>query len=245
MAVGWQALIVASLAGFVGVAELLSRYRSDPKYVLGRLLAWVYILINAFAGIGALLLIRAFGWKFGQTEHVDLWRVLVAGFGAIAFFRSSLFVTRIGGSVVGVGPSLVLGAVLDACDRAIDRKSAERLSQMIKPELSEGLDPDKIMTALPVLCLALMQNFPSGDQAQLGADLSNIRNDKTIALATRMQAVVIHLAKHLGEDVVRQVLENGREVFVTGPPDAQAVIEQAKRELVDPESGTSSEGSTR
>jgi hypothetical protein len=244
VAVGWQALIVASLAGFVGLAELLSRYRSDPKYVLGRPLAWVYILINALAGLGALLLIRALGWRFGQTQHVDLWRVLVAGFGAIAFFRSSLFVTKIGGTVVGVGPSLVLGAVLDACDRAIDRKSAERLSEMMKPELSKGLDPDKVMAALPVLCLALMQNFPSGDQAQLGADLSNIRNDKTIALDTRMQAVVIQLAKHLGDEVVRHVLKNGREVFVAGQPPAQAVIEQAKKELSESEPEAPAGGTT-
>jgi hypothetical protein len=233
VAVGWQAVIVAVLAGFVGLAELISRYRSNPKYVLRHsLAAWTYIGINAVAGVVALFLIRALDWTFGQASHVTLWRILVAGFGAIAFFRTSLFVTKIGGSTVGVGPSVVLGSLLDACDREVDRKSAERLSGLIGRE-SKDLDPDKVMVALPVLCLALMQNFPSSDQALLGADLSNIRNDKTITREARMQAVVIHLARHLGEEVVKKVLANGKLLFAPSPPPAQEVIEQAKRLAVE------------
>jgi protein-S-isoprenylcysteine O-methyltransferase Ste14 len=88
VAVGWQALIVASFAGLVGLAELVSRYRSDPKYLLRHsTAAWLYVLLNVGAGVGALFIIRAFGWTFGDSAHVDLWRILVAGFGAIAFFR--------------------------------------------------------------------------------------------------------------------------------------------------------------
>lgn len=240
MAVGWQALIVGFLAGFVGLAELVGRYRSDPKYILRRsLAAWVYIAINALAGVGALLLIRALGWKFGQTEHVELWQALVASFGAIAFFRSSFFVARIGGSSVGIGPSLVLGALLDACDREVDRKSAEKISEVMSADSLVGLDPDGVMYALPVLCLALMQNFPPGEQAQLGAELAGIRNDETLAKQAKMRAVVVHLSKYLSGDVVTKVLQHGREAFVAAPSSTaiaspEALIEQAKKELSEP-----------
>jgi hypothetical protein len=219
VAVGWQALIVGLLAGSVGLTEIVTRYRSDPKYPLRRsLAAWLYIGLNAGAGVAALFLIRAFGWTFGQTEHVDLWRILVAGFGAIAFFRSSLFVTKVGDSNVGVGPSLVLGALLDAFDRDIDRKSAAEISKVVSADKLEGLNPQSVMSALPVLCLALMQNFAPGDQALLGTELIKTRNDETLTDQAKMRAVVVHLAKYLGAPLVESVLTNAREIFVAPPP---------------------------
>jgi hypothetical protein len=235
---GWQALIVASLAGLVGLAELLGRYRSDPQYSLTRSPAsWLYVVLNAGAGVGALFLIRAFGWTFGHTGHVVLWQVLTAGFGAIAFFRSSLFVTKIGGSTVGVGPSLVLGSLLDACDRDVDRKSAEEMSKVMTQENLGDLDPNSVMYALPVLCLALMQNFPPGDQAQLFADLTNVRTNDTLSPQAKMRAVAVQLAKNLGVKLVCHVLINARQVFetphaaprVVAFPQAALVIEEAKK----------------
>lgn len=238
MAVGWQVLIVGLLAGFVGLAELVGRYRSDPKYVLRRsLAAWVYIAINAFAGVGALLLIRALDLRFGQTEHVELWQGLVAGFGAITFFRSSFFVAKIGGASVGIGPSLVLGALLDACDREVDRKSAEKMAEVMDDESLDGLDPASVMYALPVLSLALMQNFPAGEQAQLGAELAGIRNDETMSQQAKMRAVLVQLAKYLSGEVVMNVLKHGREAFIAPAPQSvqvappETLIEQAKKEL--------------
>jgi hypothetical protein len=241
LAIGWQALIVALLAGFVGLAELVGRYRSDPRYALTQsAAAWIYIAVNAAAGVGALLLITAFDWKFGQTEHVDLWRILIAGFGAIAFFRSSLFVARVGGSSVGVGPSLVLGALLDACDRDVDRKSALAMSSSFRPDLLRGLDPDRVMFSLPVLCLALMQNFPAADQAQLGAELAGIRNDENLDPEAKMRAVMIQLSKALGSPLVLNVLANARTIFEPRPAsapvgvmDTGALIEQARKQLED------------
>jgi hypothetical protein len=238
MGSGWQAVIVAILAGVVGLAELVGRYRSNPTYALRKsVAAWLYVAINALAGVGALLLIRAMDWDFGQTSHVDIWQVLVAGFGAIAFFRSSLFVARVGGSNVGVGPSLVLGALLDACDRQVDRESAKKLADVLQLEpLLVGLDPKTLTFALPVLCLALMQNFSTTDQTQLGAELLIVRNDTTLSEQAKMRAVVVQVSKYFGEDVVSRVLENARDIFevplANSPSD---LIEQAKKELASTE----------
>ena len=231
MGVGWQALIVGLLAGSVGLTEIVTRYRSDPKYALRHsLAAWLYIGLNAAAGVAALFLIRAFGWTFGQSKNVDLWRILVASFGAIAFFRSSLFVAKVGGSDVGVGPSLVLGALLDAFDRDVDRKSAAEISRVVQADKLAGLNPESVMSALPVLCLALMQNFAPGDQALLGTELIKTRNDETLAPEAKMRAVVVNLAKYLGAPLVESVLINARAIFETPPPRAVSAEPVAMRD---------------
>ena len=238
MAVGYQALIVALLAGLVGAAELINRYRSDATLVWRSPAAWIYVALNAMAGLGALLLIRAFGWSFGATDHVWLWQVLVAGFAAITFFRSSVFNAKIGATTVGVGPSMVLGALLDACDRQIDRSSAMALAAMLSTSGPlQGLDSQAVVRVLPILCLALMQNFPAADQAQLGADLSKIGTDADLPDLARMHAVCVVLAKYLGTELVLRVLTNGRALFeasvtLVGPtqsPPPASVLDEAKR----------------
>src|SRR6185295_5198304 len=232
MPVVWQAVIVGVLAGLVGLAEILTRYRSDPGYALRRSpSAWLYVFVNSVAGVAALLVVRAFGWTFGQTEHVDLWRILVAGFGAVSLFRSSLFMTKVGGTSVGVGPSLVLGAILDTFDREVDRGSAKEMSKVMSEDEVAGLDPDRVMTALPILCLALMQNFPPSDQAMLGTELIKTRHDRELKSDAKMRATIFQLAKYLGPELVRSVLLNARKVFEDGaksPLTRSDVLRRAK-----------------
>lgn len=229
MPLGWQYAITGAIAGLVGLAEILARYKSDPLYSLKQPPAWVYVIVNAGAGVLALVLVRAFGWTFGQTTNVTLWRILVAGFGAVALFRSSLFVTKVGGSDVNVGPSLVLQAILDTFDRYVDRKSAREISKILTANELTGLNPAAVMTVLPVLCLTLMQNFSSSDQALLGAALNAIQTDDALGSDAKMRAVVIQLAKYLGPDLVKGVLTGARSLFVTPPAARTAVLQEARR----------------
>jgi len=218
------------LAGSVGIAEIVTRYRSDPGYALKHsLAAWLYVGFNALAGAGALILIHAFGWKFGQSQHTTLWRILVAGFGSVALFRSSLFMTKVGGSNVGVGPSLVLGELLDAFDREVDRRSAKKMSDVMRADKLDDLDPELVMAALPVLCLALMQNFSPSDQALLGTELVKTRHDKELTPEAKMRATTVQLAKYLGSDLVECVLKNAREVFLKPSGVSATVIKEAKK----------------
>ena len=217
MGVGWQAALSGAIAGSVGIAELLGRYRSSPGFSLRRLAALAYVLVNAGAGFLALYLVHAFGWTFNQTHNVTLWRILIAGFGAVALFRSSLFVTKVGSIDINVGPSLVLGALLDACDRAIDRESAAQISKVIADDGLKGLDPESVQIALPVLCLALMQNFAAADQALLATDLNKIKENTGLSPDTKMRAVIIQLAKYLGPGVVQKMLVDARTIFSSPP----------------------------
>jgi hypothetical protein len=237
--------IVAALAGSVGLTELLGRYRSDPTGLVRYVGAWLYVGLNALACVGALFLIRELDLTFGQRENVDLWRVLVAGFGAITFFRSSLFVIRIGNANVGVGPSLVLGVLLDTFDRDVDRRSASQMSDVIRAPSLDGLDPVLVMDALPVLCLALMQNFGTADQAQLGAELDKVRVDPDMTDEAKMRATIVQLAKYLSPELVARVLVNAREIFVPAPPTSVAIVEDARRVLAEEAAADESEAPER
>jgi hypothetical protein len=230
MAAGWQALIASALAGSVGLTELVTRYRSDPRRAVVSLAAVLYVALNAGAGAAALYLVRAFGWTFGHASNVTLWRILIAGFGALALFRSSLFVAKIGGASVGVGPSALLEGLLGMLDRDVDRKCAKDISKQISEADLAELNPETVVSTLPVLCLALMQNFPAGDQALLGAEMSKIGNEEDLTDQAKMRAVLIQLAKYLGADLVGRVLHDVRSLLVLPPPEAaRAVLKEAKK----------------
>jgi hypothetical protein len=227
MTLGWQLTIAGALAGSVGLAEIVARYRSDPGFALQRLTAWSYILLNVAAGVGALFIVRAFGWTFGQTGNVDLWRSLVAGFGALAVFRSSLFVTKVGETEVNVGPNQVLTSLLDTFDRAIDRACAAKLVDGISEVELEKLDPTRVMSTLPVLCLSLMQNFSAADQTRLAGELGKIQKNDLLKPREQMQATIVQLAKFLGNDLVGKVLTASASILVEPTP-VEKVIEEAR-----------------
>jgi len=70
--------------------------------------AAVYLAINALASFAAFALTRLFGWDFGfsgSPQARDWVQCLVAGFGAMVLFRSSLFTVRAGDREIGFGPA--------------------------------------------------------------------------------------------------------------------------------------------
>lgn len=217
MDLGWQVMIAGLLAGSVGLAEIVARYRSEPSFALKRLTAWSYILLNVAAGVGALFLVRAFGWTFGQESNVDLWRSLIAGFGALAVFRSSLFVTKVGETEVNIGPSQVLTSILDTFDRAIDRKCAAKIADGFSQEQLDELAPDRVISTLPVLCLSLMQNFSTSDQTLLVAALEKVEKDADLDDQAKMRATIVQLSKFLGTELVGKVLQGSFSILKRDP----------------------------
>lgn len=196
---GVDYLFVCLFGGAVGLGEILSRYRDAPRRVIRSLPALFYVLINAGAAALALYLIRVFGWDFGidgkQPEQLRWIQVLVSGLGAMALFRSSLFTVRIGGEDVGVGPSSFLQVILMATDREVDRERATARAEQVV-QIMDGLSFQKISTALPTLCLALMQNLAEEDQQALGRQVAELQSAsfddriKTLTLGLKLMNVV-------------------------------------------------------
>lgn len=185
MGAPWQSwlawLAVAVLGGTLGAAELVSRYRDSPGKALQTWPAVLYIAFNIVASCGAYVLARVFHWTFNLGEAKDelsnRWSlVLVCGLGAMALFRSSLFVRRIGDRDVGVGPISFLQVFLNAADAEVDRKRAVNRAPAVT-QVMKNVKYDKARNVLPPFCLALMQNLSDDVQRDLARALKVLEAD--------------------------------------------------------------------
>jgi hypothetical protein len=169
---------VAVLGALVGSGELVSRYRDAPAGALRSWPALLYILLNVAASLAALAAVRIFDWRFGVTagaEAVRWTQVGVAGTGAMALFRTSLFTVHAGDRDIGVGPSSFLQIFRDAADRAVDRLRAQDRGKDVS-RLMEGISYDKASRGLTLYCLALMQNVPDDEQKRLSDSIALLDN---------------------------------------------------------------------
>ena len=171
-------LTVAFLIGaLVGMGELVGRYRDEPGRAVRSLPAFIYMAINGAASAAALALSHLFGWTFGAVAGSDQARatqIVVAGFGAMAIFRSSLFLYRVGNREIGIGPVAFLQVMLEATDRGVDRHRAQARSAGVRRIMS-GLDFDTVAITLPAYAIGLMQNLSEQDQSVLSTRVDDVR----------------------------------------------------------------------
>jgi len=201
----------AALLGIlVGLAELVSRYRDAPQSVLYKPPALLYLALNGAASGLALALIRAYGWTFGAAADTVRWtRLLVAGVGAMALFRTSLFTVRAGDRDIGVGPALFLQILRDAVDREVDRlRARDRVQQVGK--LMDGIDYAKASAGLIPYCLTLMQNVPDDEQQKLVHSVKLLDAD-TIDPAIKVRILGLFLMNVVGPDVLAEAVGAFRE----------------------------------
>ena len=206
-------VIVAALGALVGSGELVSRYRDAPAGALRTGPALLYILINIAASIAALFLIHVFNWHFGVTsgdEPVRWTQVAIAGTGAMALFRSSLFTVHVGDRDIPVGPSSFLQVFRDAADRAVDRLRAQARGATVA-KLMEAIDYAKAFEGLPPYCLALMQNVADEDQQKMLQALALLDKDQTIDTAIKVRILGLQLMNVVGPNVLTAAVESLRK----------------------------------
>lgn len=220
-------VLVGALGAFVGTAELVSRYRDAPTLALRSWPAIIYIVLNTLAAAGAYMLARVFGWTFEQGGSKDsaaaqLGLILVCGLSAMALFRSSLFIRRIGDRDVGVGPSSFLQVFLSAADAEVDRQRATARAAAVN-RIIAGLDYEKTFNSLPPYCIALMQGLSDEAQRDLRRALELLNNDpmpreqKTRVLLLELinvvgMAVVETAVNSLGDGIRTAVVPGGGPV---------------------------------
>lgn len=209
---------VAALLGLlVGLAELVSRYRDAPQQVLYARPALLYLSINGAASAFALALTHFYGWNFGATASAARWtQVLVAGVGAMALFRTSLFAVRAGDKDIGVGPSTFLQIFLDAADREVDRLRALARSKSVA-KLMEGVDYQKASDVLVPFCLALMQNVPKGEQQKL-EEAVKLLAAQMLDTGIKVRILGLHLIGVIGAEVLEAAVETLRPDLKSAPP---------------------------
>jgi hypothetical protein len=212
----WSAVLpwitVALLGGLLGTGELVSRYRDAPAGALRSWPAVLYIAINVGASVGAYKLAKVFEWSFnlGKSPEAAEWSLaLVCGLSAMALFRSSLFVRRIGDKDIGIGPNSFLQVFLSAADAEVDRKRAVIRASVVT-NIMAGLDYKKSYAALPPYCLALMQNLADEAQRDLRKALELL--DKDPMPADLKTAVLgLELVNVVGVAVLEQAVKSLRD----------------------------------
>ncbi len=200
------------LGSSFGVSELISRYRDEPRRALFSWAALLYIFVNALAAVFALNLIRVFGWlNEGEPLQIAYRQVLISGFGAMALFRSSLFIFRIGGSEINFGPVFVLQIILGVADRAVDRRRGYSRSSDVSL-IMKDVSFEKAQELLPIYCLALMQNLTKDEQEALARDVASIgaTNISDPVAANRQKSVLLglRLLSVIGTDLLEQAVKS-------------------------------------
>jgi hypothetical protein len=200
---------VSLLGALVGTGELIARYRDAPARALWSLPAALYLGINAAASVAALAAAHAFGWTFGVEDAASgagrLTRILVSGFGAMAVFRSSLFNMRVGDQDVGIGPAGFLQVVLQAADRAVDRRRASPRA-LTASRIMEGVSFKKAVLALPTFCFALMQNVPADEQSNFGAQVREL-DESDMPDHVNVLSLGLALMNVVGDSVLRAAVD--------------------------------------
>jgi len=205
---------VALAGGLVGLAELISRYRDQPLSAVTSGPGFGYIAINASASLGALILIFAFDWKFGASgDAVLATQLLVASFGAMALFRTSLFTVRAGDQDIGIGPSSLLTIILEACDRGVDRvRAKERAWEVARVMIDVSYE--RAEAPLPAIAVGLMQNLPDSNQAELGVDLERLHKASGLSADAKALLLGLVIADQVGPYVLEAAkLTLGEEIL--------------------------------
>jgi hypothetical protein len=157
-------LATAAFGGGVGLCELIARYGDAPFDAIRYPAALGYVVVNAVAAVAAYAIIVTMDWGFDVSPAAKpLAQAAVAGFGAMAFFRSSLSNVKIGDTDVAVGPAILFQVLMFATDRAVDRTRGEKRSELAT-NIMNDVSFELAKEALPNFCFELMQNVPLNEQ---------------------------------------------------------------------------------
>jgi hypothetical protein len=147
--------LVFVLGGLLGLTEILGRYSDSPTAALKSPGAFFYVLVNASASTLALFLLA----RLVPEITNPITQVLLAGLGAMAFLRSSVFKAKVGSEEVAIGPAIILDTLLKFADTQVDRgRAIDRASRIAS--IMQSLPLAQASTDLPQLCFALMQDLP-------------------------------------------------------------------------------------
>jgi hypothetical protein len=207
----------------VGTTELVARYRDKPTAPLMTLPGSIYIGVN-----GAVSLILAWLLNTGEiaTNLVngfkpELNQVLLAGFGGMALFRTSLFTLRVKDTDIAIGPAAVLQIILRAADRACDRDRAGPRAERVK-KIMQGVSYAQAKSALVPHCFQLMQNFSAAEAAEMKQAISVLDGE-----SMRDQIKAYNLGLLLMNYVGETVLEKAVAVTCSPVADEPAILAQA------------------
>jgi hypothetical protein len=223
--VPYAAAVLFGLA--VGITELVARYRDRPTAPLSTVSGWIYIVVNGLAAGLALWLIRAQGVAAKTTVfNPAVAQVLLAGFGTMAFFRTSLFTMRVGEADVPIGPAAVFQVILNAADRACDRSRAGPRSEGIVA-IMRGVSFERAQKSLPLHCFALMQNVSMAEQQAVVQAIAGLSGTTGMSDEIKAFNMGLLLMNVVGEKVLRRAVAALGPLIAEPPKDDPPILSRA------------------
>jgi predicted membrane protein len=233
-------IIVAGLGALLGAAELISRYRDDPWKTVFTVPGFAYLSTNIITSLAALYVIAILQMDFGvkpelglcqsedtscintatiqTSKHILLYQILLASFGAAAFFRSSVFNIKAGDSSVSIGPAIIYDIIIAVIDRDVDRKRAQVRADVVD-KLIKGLDYSEASGELPTLCFGLMQNVKEEEQKQVKlAVIALNNNEQDLSEYNQLMMLGLILIEITGPEVLEKAIDKLRHI-IAKPPD--------------------------
>jgi hypothetical protein len=208
---GLPYLLAMTIGGFVGLVEIAGRYRYAPTQAVSSFSGAVYIALNLGASAAAYYLIGIFEVVKKSTEastpRSEVEAVLLAGFGALVFLRSSLFKVKVGDADVGVGPAAILDTLLLVADRGVDRRQAVARAQDVSALVARIKNPTTVANMLAKYSLALMQNVDDKTVSEVGKAVNEVLADESIPAAVKMDIVALRLGVVVGADVLEAAVQ--------------------------------------
>lgn len=202
-------LAVILLGGFVGISELLIRYRDNPLASLRSVSSFVYVALNALGAWLALYLMAAFELVTCAdaicTLRESTQHVLLAGLGGMAVLRASILTLKVQDQDIGVGPAAILQIYLNVADRATDRSRAQARARTIA-RLMKNVDFEKAKVSLPAACFALMQNVGAEEQKIVSNQVNGLEG-VDIAPAVKSTILGLSLLDIVGEGALHSAID--------------------------------------
>lgn len=227
-----QYTAVCLIGAFIGIGELISRYKDDPFRAIANQHAITYTMVNVLAAALALLSLKTLPFSIGITPNITgfaatvnsngeaaqrIGQALLAGFGAMSVLRSAAFTVRVGDQDVAVGPSALLQVILSATDRAVDRARAKVRAELVAKTM-QSVSFEQIQEALPVLAFSMMQNLSADEKESFSRELAQLQR-ASIDGKTKSICLGLSLSNIVGQGVLDAAVEALRNAaHVAGDP---------------------------
>jgi hypothetical protein len=213
-------VVVYFFGALLGYVEIVSRFRDAPFAATLYLPAVLYSVFNGLASSSAYWLMQYLDVSFGATGPIKhVLQVFTAGFGAMAFLRSGIFILKAGKNdkEILVGPGVAIQMLLDALGEAVKRSQAQSRLRAARL-LAERVSLKTLTTDVPSIVVSTLE-VTGEDSTALRSLIAAISADAQTSDTAKKQTIVLLLLNLAGEPALVSAVEN-----VTRSPDPQKTV---------------------
>lgn len=206
----------------VGAAELISRHSDHRLTAITTGPSIAYLILNGLLSIFALVVIGLVhpSWlgynvdaagKVSQPDQL-VWVILTAGFGAAAFFRSSIFKIKTTDGDLAIGPSIVIDVFLNVIDESVDRIIGQQRIKEVSV-IMQKIDFAKAHTGLPTLCFATLKRLSPEAQTQFAFQLKQLVDAQNVTNEVKVLSLGMSIMNLTGKPILEECVSQIRSTI--------------------------------